>query len=74
MVIGKALSLALAQKGLFVTIVDFSEERGKEVASLAEKENRKFHSRLTVPSALFLKCDVTIPSKFKRRCSSATKL
>ncbi|KAF3339469.1 hypothetical protein FCM35_KLT16940 [Carex littledalei] len=60
--IGKAISLALAQKGLFVSIVDFSEERGKEVASIVEKENRKFYSSLTVPSALFIKCDVTIPS------------
>lgn len=63
MIIGKAISLALAQKGLFVTIVDFSEERGKEVASIVEKENRKFYSSLSVPSALFVKCDVTIPSK-----------
>jgi NAD(P)-dependent dehydrogenase (short-subunit alcohol dehydrogenase family) len=65
MAVGKALSLALAQKGLFVTIVDFSEERGKEVASIAEKENRKFHLSLTVPSVLFVKCDVTNPSKIK---------
>ncbi|KAJ1700631.1 hypothetical protein LUZ63_000410 [Rhynchospora breviuscula] len=60
--IGKALSLALAQRGLFVTIVDFSEERGKEAASIVEKENSKFYSSLTVPSALFVKCDVTVPS------------
>ncbi|KAJ3676992.1 hypothetical protein LUZ60_002716 [Juncus effusus] len=60
--IGKALSLALAQNGLFVTIVDFSEERGKEVASLIQKENKKFHPNLTIPSSLFVKCDVTNPS------------
>jgi NAD(P)-dependent dehydrogenase (short-subunit alcohol dehydrogenase family) len=63
MSIGKALSLALAQKGLFVTIVDFSDERGRKVASIVENENRKFHSSLTVPSVLFVKCDVTNPSK-----------
>ncbi|KAM7479198.1 hypothetical protein LguiA_027411 [Lonicera macranthoides] len=57
--IGKALSLALAQKGVFVTIVDFSEENGKEVAILAEKENAKFHSKLEFPSVIFVKCDVT---------------
>ncbi|XP_022763358.1 prostaglandin reductase-3-like isoform X1 [Durio zibethinus] len=57
--IGKALSLALAGKGIFVTIVDFSEEKGKEVASLVEKENSKFHENLGFPSAIFVKCDVT---------------
>ncbi|XP_047325265.1 prostaglandin reductase-3-like [Impatiens glandulifera] len=61
--IGKALSLALAKKGIFVTVVDFSEEKGKEVASLVEKENAKFHSDLPFKSALFIKCDVTDSGK-----------
>ncbi|KAK6946122.1 Alcohol dehydrogenase, N-terminal [Dillenia turbinata] len=61
--IGRALSLALAAKGLYVTIVDFSEEKGKEAASLAEKENAKFHSNLSFPSAMFVKCDVTNTSE-----------
>lgn len=57
--IGRALSLALAAKGIFVTVVDFSEEKGKEVASLVQKENAKFHNSLKFPSAIFIKCDVT---------------
>lgn len=57
--IGKALSLALAQNGFFVTVVDYSEERGKEVASLIEKENSRFNPKLQVPSAMFIRCDVT---------------
>lgn len=57
--IGKALSLALGKKGIFVTVVDFSEERGREVASLVEKESAKFHSKLEFPSAMFIKCDVS---------------
>ncbi|XP_047317750.1 15-hydroxyprostaglandin dehydrogenase [NAD(+)]-like [Impatiens glandulifera] len=57
--IGKALSLAFAKKGIFVTAVDFSEEKGKEVASLVEKENAKFHSDFPFKSALFIKCDFT---------------
>ncbi|KAL6963998.1 15-hydroxyprostaglandin dehydrogenase (NAD(+)) [Sarracenia purpurea var. burkii] len=57
--IGKALSLALAEKGVFVTIVDFSEARGKEVAALVEKENAKFHSKSEFPFAVFVRCDVT---------------
>lgn len=57
--VGKALSLALATKGIFVTVVDFSEEKGKEVASIVQKENAKFHSNLGFPSAVFVKCDVS---------------
>ncbi|KAJ4962191.1 hypothetical protein NE237_022130 [Protea cynaroides] len=57
--IGKALCLALGKKGIFVTVVDLSEEKGKEVASLVEKENAKFHSKLEFPSSIFIKCDVT---------------
>lgn len=57
--IGKALSIALSQKGVFVTVVDFSEQRGREVASLVEKENAKFHSGLAFPSSTFVRCDVS---------------
>uniref|UniRef100_A0A5B7BUR3 Putative zinc-binding alcohol dehydrogenase domain-containing protein 2 n=1 Tax=Davidia involucrata TaxID=16924 RepID=A0A5B7BUR3_DAVIN len=57
--IGKALSMALAEKGIFVTIVDFSEENGREVAGLVEKESAKFHSMLGFPYAMFIRCDVT---------------
>lgn len=57
--IGKALSLALGEKGIFVTVVDLAEEKGQEVASLVEKENAKFHSNLGFPSAMFICCDVS---------------
>lgn len=57
--IGKGLCIALSQKGLFVTIVDFSEDNGGEVASLVLKESKQFHGDSRVPSALFIKCDVT---------------
>lgn len=64
--VGKALSLALGAKGVYVTVVDFSEEKGKEVAALIEKENLKFHTKLEFPTALFIRCDVTNSSKFLR--------
>uniref|UniRef100_A0A7N0ZTZ4 Enoyl reductase (ER) domain-containing protein n=1 Tax=Kalanchoe fedtschenkoi TaxID=63787 RepID=A0A7N0ZTZ4_KALFE len=58
--IGKALSLALAEKGVFVTIIDFCHEaRGKEVAVLLESEISKFHQNLNFPPAMFIRCDVT---------------
>ncbi|GKB88104.1 ARP protein, partial [Tanacetum coccineum] len=55
---GRALCVALAQKGIFVTVVDFSEDKGKEVVSLLLNENLKFHPGLKFPS-IFVKCDVT---------------
>ncbi|KAJ8766623.1 hypothetical protein K2173_001143 [Erythroxylum novogranatense] len=57
--IGKALSVALAEKGVFVTVVDLSEEKGKEVASLVESKNAKLHPKLGSPTALFIRCDVS---------------
>ncbi|KAI6676198.1 hypothetical protein NL676_036994 [Syzygium grande] len=61
--IGKALLIALAEKGIFVTAIDFSEERGKEVALLVEKANCKFHSNLGFPTAVFVKCNVSNTSE-----------
>ncbi|KAL6846276.1 hypothetical protein ACP4OV_023724 [Aristida adscensionis] len=55
----KALCVALARKGLCVTVVDFSEENGREVALLLQKESEQFHGLTRVPSTLFIKCDVT---------------
>jgi hypothetical protein len=46
-----------------VTVVDFSEENGREVATLVQKENGKFHGDLRVPSCLFVKCDVSNAGK-----------
>ncbi|XP_068637694.1 uncharacterized protein [Aristolochia californica] len=57
--IGKGLSLALARKGVLVTIIDFSEEKGKETALLIEEENRKFYAGSQLPLAQFIRCDVT---------------
>lgn len=61
--IGRALVLALAQKGVFITIIDFAEDRGKQVASLAEEEVRKIQTGLRFPPVLFFKCDVADSSK-----------
>lgn len=55
---GKALSLALGERGIFVTVLDLSEEKGKHVASLIDKQNAKFHQNLKFPSSMFIRCDV----------------
>ena len=56
---GRALCLALAEKGVFVSVVDFSEDKGKETTSLVQKASARFHPSLNSPSAIFIKCDVT---------------
>ncbi|CAA2958097.1 15-hydroxyprostaglandin dehydrogenase [NAD(+)] [Olea europaea subsp. europaea] len=63
--IGKALVVALAQKGIFSTIIDLSEEKGKEVASLTETEFLKFSVKPEFPAVLFIKCDVTDTNEIK---------
>ncbi|KAK4805068.1 hypothetical protein SAY86_004885 [Trapa natans] len=57
--IGKALALALAKKGIFVTVVDLSEERGTEAVSLIKEANAKFHWGPGFPPAIFVQCDVS---------------
>ncbi|KAG9148209.1 hypothetical protein Leryth_014105 [Lithospermum erythrorhizon] len=55
--IGKALALALAEKGVFITILDSSEEKGRETAALLEDKTLKF------PPVVFSRCDVTNTSE-----------
>lgn len=47
-----------------MTVVDFSEERGQEVASIIQQKNDKVHSKLEIPPAIFIRCDVTSTSKW----------
>lgn len=61
--IGKALSLAFSRKGIFVTVVDFSEESGKEIRTLLENEISKFYPETSLPLATYIKCDVTNASE-----------
>lgn len=53
----------VAGKGIFVIVVDFSKENGREVASLVQKENKMFYGDPGVPSAIFIKCDITNAGK-----------
>lgn len=57
--IGKALCLALGEKGVFVTVVDVSEEKGQETVSIIQQKNAKLHPKLEAPPAIFVRCDVT---------------
>ncbi|KAJ0974948.1 hypothetical protein J5N97_016913 [Dioscorea zingiberensis] len=57
--IGRALCFALAKKGLYVTVVDYSEDEGREVAFLIGKESKKLYAELEFPSSIFVRCDVS---------------
>lgn len=61
--LGKALCFALAKEGIHVTVVDYSEGEGQEVAFLIGKEIEKFYPGLKFPSSIFVKCDVTNAGK-----------
>lgn len=59
--IGRALCLALAKKGVRMTILDYSETSGKEVVGVLEEEHAKFYRDLKKPTAAFIRCDVANP-------------
>lgn len=46
-----------------MTVVDISEERGREAVSLIKEENSKYHPDLGFPSAIFVQCDVSNSSE-----------
>ncbi|KAH9314273.1 hypothetical protein KI387_022900, partial [Taxus chinensis] len=56
----RELCLALARKGVRLTVLDYSESSGKLVGIL-EEEHAKLHKDLKKPTAVFVKCDVTDP-------------
>eukprot|EP00252_Welwitschia_mirabilis_P027739 TRINITY_DN9608_c0_g1_i1.p1 TRINITY_DN9608_c0_g1~~TRINITY_DN9608_c0_g1_i1.p1 ORF type:complete len:215 (-),score=28.17 TRINITY_DN9608_c0_g1_i1:127-771(-) len=60
--IGRALSIALAKRGVCITIVDYNEVAGKEAVLLVEEEHAKLSTSLGTPGAIFVKCDVSIPA------------
>lgn len=61
--LGRALCLALGEKGVSVTVLDLFEERGQEVASIIQQKNARLYSNSDIPPAIFIQCDVTKISK-----------
>ena len=51
--------MALASKGVQVTIVDLKVEQGEESVRLVEQEHAKISYKPNCPSALFIRCDIT---------------
>lgn len=56
---GRALAVALASKGVQVTILDLKAEQGEESVRLVEEEHAKTSYKPDSPSALFIQCDIT---------------
>ncbi|KAI5073037.1 hypothetical protein GOP47_0011050 [Adiantum capillus-veneris] len=60
--IGRALALALAKRGVQLSLVDFSESAGLETVRLVQDEYSKL-GHLQNLRAIFIKCDVTQPEE-----------
>jgi NAD(P)-dependent dehydrogenase (short-subunit alcohol dehydrogenase family) len=63
--IGRETALALAKLGANITVLDLSEEGGRETVRLLEDERQKgsAYGMVSTPAAIFVKCDVTKPGK-----------
>ncbi|CAM6099927.1 unnamed protein product [Calypogeia fissa] len=61
--IGRAVAVALATKGLTVTVVELCVADGQETVHLIEEEHAKLPERPNSPSAIFIQCDVQIPEQ-----------
>ncbi|GAQ80953.1 ARP protein [Klebsormidium nitens] len=78
--IGRETVLALAKLGADVTVVDLSEEGGRETVRLIEEARQTLSGRQSggPPAAIFVKCDVTKPEQlvaaFKAHLSTYGKL
>lgn len=57
--IGRALAVALAGRGVRVTILDLQIPQGEETVRLVEEEHAKISYKPSSPSAIFIRCDVT---------------
>ncbi|KAG0588119.1 hypothetical protein KC19_2G217300 [Ceratodon purpureus] len=57
--IGRALAVALACRGVHVTILDLNSDQGEEAVRLVEEEHARLSYKPSSPSAIFIRCDVT---------------
>ena len=58
------MAVALASKGVQVTIVGLKAEQGEESVRLVEEEHAKISYKPDSPSALFIRCDVSKTGMF----------
>lgn len=53
--------MAIAARGLTVTVVELSRDDGLETVRLIEAEHAKLAEKPKLPSAILIPCDVSIP-------------
>ena len=58
------MAVALASKGVHVSILDVNVEQGEEAARLVEEEHAKISYKPNSPSSLFIRCDVSKTGMF----------
>lgn len=56
---GRALAVALASRGVQITVLDMMTTKGEETVRLVEEAHAKISYRPNSPSAIFIDCDVT---------------
>lgn len=59
---GRALAVALASRGIHITVLDL-KTTGEETVRLVAEKHEKISYKSSSPSAIFRQCDVTKPSK-----------
>jgi len=57
---GRALALALAKRGVQVSVLDLDSQQGEETVRVVTEEHARMGYKPTSPSAIFIKCDVSI--------------
>jgi NAD(P)-dependent dehydrogenase (short-subunit alcohol dehydrogenase family) len=61
---GRALAVALAKRGVRISVLDLSPELAEETVRLVKEEHEKISYKPSTPSAIFIKCDVTKTGNF----------
>jgi len=56
---GRALALALAKRGVQVSVLDLASQLGEETVRVVAEEHARVGYKPTSPSAIFIKCDVS---------------
>ncbi|KAG0624469.1 hypothetical protein M758_3G250400 [Ceratodon purpureus] len=57
--IGRALAVALAKRGVQVSVLDLAAPQGEETVRAVTEEHARISYKPTSPSAIFIRCDVT---------------
>lgn len=60
---GRALAVALASRGVRITVLDLKTTAGEETVRMVEEAHAKISYKPNSPSAVFIECDVTVTGR-----------